>query len=87
MEYDNTNTGLLSKNERKESETHSDYKGSINVEGKEYWLDAFIKEGREGTKMEGKKYLRLKLRPKDGQPAAKPAPQKRRPVDEEEIPF
>lgn len=85
MEYDNTNTGLLSKNDRKELETHSDYKGSINVEGREYWLDAFIKEGREGTKMEGKKYFRLKLRPKDA-PAAKPAPQKRR-SDDDDIPF
>jgi hypothetical protein len=44
--FDNTNRGSIWKNDNKESETHPDFKGSINVEGKEFWLSAWRrKEG------------------------------------------
>ena len=41
MSYDNTNRGQLWGNDKKEKDTHPDFKGSINVEGKEYWLSAW----------------------------------------------
>ena len=45
-EYDNTNRGQFWRNEKKETDTHPDFKGSINVEGVEYWLSAWKrKEG------------------------------------------
>lgn len=53
MAYDNTNRWTLNKNERKEKETHPDYKGSINVDGVEYWLDGWIKEGANGKFISG----------------------------------
>lgn len=74
MSYDNTNSGLLARNERKEKDTHPDFSGSINVDGVEYWLSGWIKEGREGSKLAGKKYFSLSLRRKDGQTSAAPAP-------------
>jgi len=67
MAYDNTNSGLLAKNQRKERDTHPDYTGSINVGGQEYWLSAWIKEGREGSKLEGQKFFSLALQPKQEQ--------------------
>jgi hypothetical protein len=73
MAYDNSNTGLLAKNQRKEQDNHPDYTGSINVDGEEFWVSAWIKTGREGTKLEGQKYFSLSLRPKDQQ-----QPQQRR---------
>lgn len=88
MAYDNTNSGLLAKNQRKEQDNHPDYTGSINVDGQDYWLSAWIKEGREGTKLEGQRYFSLSVKPKDAQPqrrapapapARAPAPAPRRP--------
>lgn len=41
-------SGSLFKNEYKTESTHSDYKGSIMLNGKEYWLDGYVKEGKKG---------------------------------------
>ena len=40
-QYDNTNRGSIWGNDKKEKDTHPDFKGSINVEGVEYWLSAW----------------------------------------------
>jgi hypothetical protein len=73
MAYDNTNKGILSKNDRKEKDTHPDQRGSINVEGVEYWLDGWIKERNDGTG----KFLSLSVKRKDA--ARAPAPAKAAP--------
>lgn len=50
MEYDNTNRGVLFKNDRKEKETHPDYKGSYtNGDGQEFWLSAWLKKDKNGN--------------------------------------
>lgn len=71
--YDNTNRGILSKNDRKEKDSHPDHKGSINVDGVEYWLDAWIKERKDGSG----KFFSLSVKRKDGQGAA---PQRQAPA-------
>jgi hypothetical protein len=73
-QYDNTNRGMLTRNDKQGNESRPDYRGSINVAGVEYWLSAWIREGREGTKLEGQKYMSLSVQPKDAQPAYAPAP-------------
>jgi uncharacterized protein (DUF736 family) len=62
-------TGSLFKNERKEADTHSDYKGSALIGGTEFWLDAWINTAKDGSK-----YMSLKLKPKEarGFPADPP---------------
>jgi hypothetical protein len=50
MEYDQTNRGSLFKNDRKDDVKYPDYKGSINVNGTEYWLSAWIKVSKDGKK-------------------------------------
>ena len=65
--FDITNTGTLSKNERRSEDWHPEYQGSINVEGVEYWLSAKLRDGKHG------KFMSLKLKRKD-RPADRQAP-------------
>lgn len=89
MPYDNTNSGILARNDRKQQDGHPDFSGSINVEGVEYWLSGWTKEGKAGSKLEGKRYFSLSLKPKDvaaPAAAARPAPAPA-PLPEDDIPF
>ena len=63
--YDNTNRGALFVNDRKDKETSPDYKGSINIDGKEYWLSGWKSQIKKGDKA-GQNYLSLSISPKDG---------------------
>jgi len=87
-QYDNTDRGVLFKNDRKESETHPDYKGSVNVGGVEFWLSAWIK-----TSDAKGKYMSLSVKAKEQAPANPPpaqAQQRRAPQrghDDGDIPF
>lgn len=71
MAYDNTNSGVLFKNDKKEKDNHPDYKGSINVLGIECWLSAWIKEGKNG------KFMSLAVNPKEDTKAESKPPQSR----------
>lgn len=69
MAYDNTNSGALFKNDKKTSEKHPDYKGSISVGDGEYWISAWINTSKNGVK-----YMSLKVTPKDDRPAREQEP-------------
>jgi|TARA_R100001163_G_C4975346_1_gene133668 uncharacterized protein (DUF736 family) len=49
-EYDNTNGGALFPNDKKQKETHPDYRGNINVDGKEFWIKGWKKTAKTGMK-------------------------------------
>ncbi len=68
MSYDNTNSGVLFKNDRKESAKHPDYQGNINVDGVEFWLSAWIKEGQKG------KFMSLSVKKKEQRAQEQRAP-------------
>jgi len=47
-QYDNTNKGALFVNDRKESDRHPDWKGSLNIDGVEYWISGWAKSTARG---------------------------------------
>ncbi len=61
-EFDNTNRGSLFKNDKKTTEQMPDYKGQINVNGEEFWINAWLKTSKQGTK-----FMSLSITPKDRQ--------------------
>ena len=60
---------VLWKNNRRDTDTQPEYKGSALVNGVEVWVSAWVNTSHDG----GTKYFSLKFTPKDQQPA-KPAP-------------
>lgn len=84
-QYDNTNSGAIFANDRKEKDTHPDRTGSINIEGVEYWINGWLKKTKDG-----KPFLSVSLRRKDegAKPAsAKPATATAHADDGDDIPF
>jgi hypothetical protein len=61
MTYDNINRGALFRDEKKADEKDRDYSGSINIDGKEFWISGWVKESKAG-----KKFLSLRVKPKRG---------------------
>lgn len=55
-------SGTLFKNDRKEKDTHPDYRGTAMLpDGTEVWLSMWIKEGQKG------KFFSLSMQPKEQQ--------------------
>ena len=73
------NSGVLFKSDKIENERSPQYKGNITVEGKDYWISAWVKEGKSG------KFMGLAVNPKDAQPPA--ANPKKIVYDDSDIPF
>jgi hypothetical protein len=74
-EFDPKNRGSIFKNDRKEQDNHPDLKGSLNVEGTDYWISGWHKVSKEG-----KKFVSLSIRIKEerqsSQPTRKAPPKK-----------
>lgn len=64
MSYDNTNQISLFKNNKKESDKHPDYTGTLNVDGREFYVDAWLNTIKNGQRS-GEKFISGKVKPKD----------------------
>lgn len=70
------------KNNDRQKETHPEYKGDILIGGVEYWLGAWVKEGKNG------KFFSISATPKKKDGAYQPGPSKpSRDDDKDSIPF
>lgn len=83
------NSGSLFANDRKEKETHPSHTGSALIDGVEYYISAWVKEGN------GKRFFSMSFKPKQAKPEQaaqtsydRPAPMRKPPEDlNDEIPF
>ena len=76
------NSGAIFTNTRKEKDAHPDWTGSAMIDGREYWVSGWTKQGRNGE------FYSLAFKPKDAQhqkPA--PAPQRRPPPTTSRLPI
>lgn len=83
-EYDKTNRGSIWANDRKETATHPDFKGSLNVEGKEYWVSAWKRKPDANPKAPA---LSFSIQPKEDKPQQQAPAQGSAPLHDDDIPF
>lgn len=62
MSYDNNLRGVLFKNKDKQGQ-QPDYKGHCEINGQQFWMDAWIKTPKAG----GDKFMSVSLKPKVAQ--------------------
>ena len=52
-QYDNTNTFTLNKNDKGDNPRRPDYRGKLNVDGIEFTLSGWVREGANGKFISG----------------------------------
>lgn len=76
------NSGAMFVNDRKEADNHPDRRGDALIDGVEYWVSGWVKEGKKG------KWLSLSFKRKDQRGATTRDEAQQGPVDlDSEIPF
>lgn len=93
-EYDNTNRGVLFKNDRRENEKQPTHKGYMNFDGTDYYLSGWV-----STTASGQTVLKLargdvkeakgaapSARVSNSAPPSRPAPSRAQMLDDE-VPF
>lgn len=75
------NSGVLFSNDKKDNERAPHYKGNITVDGKDYWLSAWVKEGKSG------KFMGLAVSPKEEYKPKTSERSKATGFDDESLPF
>ena len=84
MEYLDVNRGALFRNDNKQQDNHPDYKGSIIVNGVDFWISAWLKTSEKT----GKKFMSLSVKPKDAAPVKQPSKPKSSGFDDmDDAPF
>lgn len=77
------NSGTLGVNKRKEKDSHPGYTGQCEIDGKAFWISAWVKEGNGG------KFFSLSFKPKEqnDRPAASQHASQPEAAYDDDIPF
>jgi hypothetical protein len=62
QEYSNENRGSIWKNDKKETDNHPDFTGSLNVNGVDFWVSAWKRKADASPKAPS---LTFTVKPKD----------------------
>jgi hypothetical protein len=74
-------TGSLFKNDKRESDSHPNARGSALIDGVEYWVDAWTNDGTKG------KWQALKFKRKEAAPEQRQAARSSAPDQDDDIPW
>jgi len=61
MKYDNNMTGIISKNDRKEKDTHPDIRGECEIDNKQYRVSGWLTMRKDNSGS----FYKLKFTPKE----------------------
>ena len=87
MNYDNTNKGVLFKEKgQKKEDWHDDYKGTINVEGVEYWIGASVRKSQDNVPYMKLNVRKKEIKAKDTKPSYK-KPEPDTSFEDDDLPF
>lgn len=83
MSFDNSNRGSIWKNEKKSTENHPDFTGTMNVNGVEFWVSAWKRKPDANPKAPA---LSFSVKPKEDQHVPQQADQQQDTFSDD-IPF
>ena len=83
-DYDQTNSGALFVNDKKTQENHPNMRGTLNVEGVEYWVSAWTKTSKSGMRFQS---LALTRKEQQAAPQRQAAPQQAPADFDDDLPF
>lgn len=83
-DYDNTNRGSIWKNAKRETDRHPHLTGTMNVEGKEYWVSAWAKDKNSNPKAPE---LTFSVKLKDNQPVVEEPVVATTHADDDDLPW
>lgn len=91
MAYDERNCGIIRKNDKGDNPKRPDYKGSLDVDGVQYWVSGWVRKRNS----DGSPFLSIKVEKKEQQnlppsaaaAASDAAPDAGRGLDSEHLPF
>ncbi len=90
-QYDNNMTGVLFVNDKKGNDRAPDWRGSAEIEGKEYWVSGWAKAREQGDLISLRYELKDATKAKAGKPQerpqSKPQPAAAAASYEDDIPF
>lgn len=82
QQYETNMRGTISRNDRKEKDSHPDIKGDCEIDGVAYWIDGWRKDRKDGSGS----FYSLSFKAKEGQSGAR-KPAKQASSADEDIPF